>query len=131
VKTNLDSIYKTDDSLETEGVWLMITENSGFRVKRFGGKNQLKIAEKLARLQKPYLRQIQNGTMDKSIEQKINVTIFVEECIVDWQGIEIDGEQVPYDKQKCLDLLLSMPDLTDSLVQYAMDIANYREHLGN
>jgi hypothetical protein len=131
MKTNLDSLYKTDTDCETTGIWLMINEEVGFRVKRFGGKNKLKIAEKLAKLQKPYSRQIELGTMDQKILDQIHVKVFVEECIVDWKGIEIDGQPVEYSNEQCIEMLRELPDLTDSLVQYASDIGNYREQVGN
>ena len=131
MKTNLDESFKTSGDLETNGVWFEVNDNVAFLIKRFGGRNRTEVAKKMAQLQKPYAKQIQMNTIDQSLLEKINMKVFVESSIVDWRGLTIDGEETPFTKEKCLELLLDMPDLAESLVSYASDASSYMEYLGN
>lgn len=131
MKTNLDGIYKTDKDLESNGVWFDISETAGFLVKRFGGKNAAEMKKIHAKHFKKYARQIQQGALPAEKEEELSVRVFVECCVIDWRGIEIDGEKVEFSKEKCIDLLLELPDLAEALVAYATDKDCYKEELGN
>lgn len=131
MKTNLDDLFKNDESLEKEGVWFTIKEGIGFLVRRVGGSNSKKMEAALARYFKPYAYQIQNGTLDEKKERQIVTRVFVEACVVDWKGIEIDGKIAPFSVETAIEFFMNMPELFDAVQQYARDSKNYREHLGN
>ena len=131
MKTNLDKLYKTDESIEKQGVYFNVSDTTGFQLKRFGGFNSDTVKSKLAKYHKPYAYQIQKGTMDPKKEQEINCRVFVESCMVDWKGVEIDGKEVPFSADAATELLLKLPDLADALLQHSTDSNNYREDLGN
>lgn len=131
MKTNLDSMFKTDDALESGGIWFDLTDTTGFLVKRFGGLNSPKVKAAMSKYFKPYARQIENGTMDLKKEKEIMYRVFVESCLVDWKGVEIDGQEVPFSTDAALKLLCRLTDLADTLVEYAQDMKNYKEELGN
>ena len=71
MKTNLDKLYKTNSSLEKDGVWFEISDDVAFLIRRFGGKNSEKVKLALAKYHKPYARQIEKGTLDPSKETEI------------------------------------------------------------
>lgn len=131
MKTNLDSLFKNDSKLEEAGIWLSLSENTGFLVRRFGGYNSPKVKAALAKHYKPYARLVDAGTMDPAKEREIMVKVFVESCIVNWKGIEIDGKEVQFSQELCVKFLTELPELSDTLVNYASDSKNYREDLGN
>lgn len=131
MKTNLDEIFKTDETMESEGIWFLIREGVGFRVKRFGGHNSMPVKKALARYYKPYTHQIEKGTLDVKKEREILTRVFVESCVTDWKGIEIDGQEKPFSVADCVSLFTSRPDLADTIQSYASDMANYKETLGN
>lgn len=131
MKTNLDAMWKASEEHETEGIWLEVSKDTAFRVKRFGGRNDVAIAKKIAELQKPYASQIRMGTLDLYTQKKINVVVFVETSVVDWRGVQVDGEEIPFSKEKCVELFLELPDLFNSILSYAENKDNYLEELGN
>jgi hypothetical protein len=131
MKSNLHQFYKTDTSLETSGKWFELSEDVGFLVRRFGGANADKMKQALAKYHKPHAYQIQKGTLEPEKEKEILTRAFVESCITDWKGIEIDGEVKEFNKVDCVNLLLELPDLTDTLLDWSQNIDNFKEELGN
>lgn len=131
MKTNLDTLFKTDSKAEKEGIWFEISDTAAFKVRRFGGQNSPRVKAALALKYKPFTRQIEAGTMPQERELKIFAEVFIDSSVVDWRGIEIDGKEVEFSKEKCLELFTSMPDLFDAIHKYASDLSTYKEQLGN
>lgn len=131
MKTNLDKLFKNDESREKEGVWFQLSDEVGFLIKRFGGNNHPSVKAAIAKHHKPYSRQIEMGTLSDKKSAEIMTRVFVESCITDWKGIEIDGEVKQFDKELCIKFLIGLPELADTLLAYASDTGNYRESLGN
>ena len=99
MKTNLDHLFKTHQESEENGTWFTLSDDIGFLVKRFGGFNSSGIKKAMATKYKPYAKQIQMGTLAAEKEKEIMVDLFVESCMVDWKGVEIDGEVKAFDKK--------------------------------
>lgn len=131
MQTNLDFLFKTDEKIETEGLFLEIAEGIGFHVRRFGGKNSPKVKAAYARYAKPYARQIENNTLAEELQRQIEVQVFVESSMVGWKGISIDGQEVEYSKDLAIKLFVKRPELFAVVMQYAADFKNFKEDLGN
>lgn len=131
MKSNLDSLFKTDRESEKTGVWFLVKPEVGFLVKRFGGANAPEVQKKLALYYKPQARLIDKGQLDEETTRRIFLRVFVESSMIDWKGIEIDGEVKPFNSQLAVDFLMGLPELADALIEYAGDVANYKEDLGN
>lgn len=131
MKTNLDSLYKTNSNFETNGVWFEISDDIAFLVRRFGGNNAEKVKKAHALYCKPYIRQIQNGTLEPQKERTLLIRAFVEACVADWKGVEIDGEKADFSTEKAVEFFCALPDLAEELISYAQDTQNYKEELGN
>lgn len=131
MKTNLDSIFKTNTNDEVDGIWMDINETVGFRVARFGGANDRLMKAASAKYYKPYARQADKGTLDSKKEREIMVNVFVGSCLRDWKGVEADGQEIPFSHEAAVKLFLALPDLFDTLHEYASDISSFREDLGN
>lgn len=129
-------MFKSNQTLETEGVWFDISKDTGFLVRRLGGSNK-KYEQRLASRLKPFARQIQLGTYPEEKKEIAIIETFVETCLVDWKGVEIDGKLADFDIDTAKKLLLdpTYRDLVDALVAHANDAASYkeveREELGN
>lgn len=126
MKTNLDKIFKTSAVIEKSGVWLDISEETGFLVRPFN-KNNPNIKSAMAVHFKPHQRQIEMGTLDPSKEAEINAKVFVNSCLIDWKGVEIDGVDTPFSKEVAIKFLVSLPELFETLMSYAQDYKNYQE----
>lgn len=131
MKTNLDSLFKTDKAMETEGIIFELREGIRFKLRRFGGFNAEKVKPIHAVHYKPFARQIELGTLSADKEREIFMTIFIKVCLVDWEGIEFDGKAAECNLENALKLFKALPDLVDTLSSYAQDSKNYREDLGN
>ena len=95
MKSNLDSMFKTDKALERDGVLFMISETVGFRVRRFNSDNPNIRAARAHHL-KPYARLIENESLPLEKEREIYVKVFVAAYLVGWKGVEIDGKEAEY-----------------------------------
>lgn len=131
MKTNLDAFYKTDKKNELEGIWFDISDDVGFRIKRFGGFNAPSVKAASAKYYKPYARQLKAGTLPVEKEREVMIKTFVDSAIIDWTGIEIDGKLVEFSKEACTNLLLELPDLAEALIEYATQFEHFKEDLGN
>lgn len=130
MKTNLDQFFKVDDQASKDGVWFEISDTTKFLVKPFSKSNP-QIKKVMERHFKPYARQIDMGTLAQSKIDEIQRKIFVEACLLDWKGVEIDGAPVEFSKEKAMELFACLPDLEDTLMRHAEDKSNYREIVGN
>jgi hypothetical protein len=130
MKTNLDKIFKADKHSEENGVWFEIDSKTAFLVRPFKSSNP-RVKAAMAAHYKPYARQIEMGTLDYDKNLEINVKLFLDICLVDWRGVEIDGQEVEFSREAALSLMKSLPDLFDVLWKYANDFNNYKEDLGN
>ena len=131
MKTNFDSVFKTDEKKEVEGIWYELSPEAGIKVKRFGGKNSKSVQAAIAKYMKPYSSQIKRGTLPQEKHEEVMTRVFVESSMLDWKGIEIDGEVKEFNKEDALALLLHLPGLRDDLVDFASNIDAYKEDLGN
>jgi len=131
MKTNLDELYKTNTNFEKDGIWLDISEKVGFLVSRFGGANSERVKLALAKYHKPYSRLIEKGTLPIEKETELTIKAFVEACLIDWKGVEIDGKETPFSKEVAIEFFKGLPDLLDELVSQASNSSNYKIELGN
>jgi len=131
MKTNLDKLFKSNSSHEISGVWFDLDDKVGFLVKRFGGMNTPSIKKALASYHKPYARLIERGLLPEEKERRIYTKVFVEACLIDWKGIEIDGKETKFSNAIAVDFFTSLPELLDTLVDYAQTNTNYASDVGN
>lgn len=131
MKTNLDTLFKTDTQLESNGVWFEISTGVGFLVRRFGGANSARVKLASAKLYKPYARMIENDTMPESDQRRIMIRVFVQSSVIDWKGIEVDGKETPFDIELAVKFFEGLPEVFDTIHKYASDYANFKEDVGN
>lgn len=137
MKTNLDADFKTNPIFEREGVDIVIREKSeempnglSFRVRRFNSQNP-RVKAAMAAYYKPYARQVELGTLDQAISDEITRKLFVDVCLVSWEGVEIDGKPAECNKENALGLFRHLPDLFDTLWRAANNMDNFKEVVGN
>lgn len=129
--SKLHTLFKTNRTLETEGIYLQIDDGIKFKVKRFGGSNETKVKQAMNKHYKPMSRLIESGALSSKQENEIMVKVFVESCMLDWEGIEEDGKEVPYSESKAIALFTELPELFRVIMDYAGSTDNFREDLGN
>lgn len=131
MKTNLDKLFKTDATLERDGVDFALDDKTSFRVRRFNSQNP-RVKAAMASYYKPYARQVELGTLPQEKSSEITMKLFIDVCLASWEGVEDEkGNPIECNKDNALKLFKALPDLFETLWKYANDFANYKEDLGN
>lgn len=132
MKTNLHKRFKTNETLEKDGIWFEIDSGVSFLITRFGGFNSPTIKKQMAKYYKPFAKQIELGTLSQEKEKEVMNKVFVESCVKDWKGVcADDGSEIAFNIEKCVELFCELPDMADVLIGHAADYNNFREDLGN
>lgn len=130
MKTNLDKFFKTNENLEKNGVWFDISNDVGFLLRPFKQTNP-RIKAAMASHYKPFARQIEMNSLSLEKQLEININVFIDVCLADWKGVEIDDKPVECTPDNARKFFTALPDLFDTLWKHASDFNNYREDLGN
>lgn len=119
--------YKSDETLESQGIVLNYGKDGKFIVARAGGANK-KFAKALEARGRPYRRQIENGTVNNEVLENLLREVFVETVILGWEGVKDQqtGEDIPFSKENCLALFEQVPNLFVDLREQATLFANFR-----
>lgn len=131
MKTNLDAKFKTDASKETDGVWYPLTPEVSFKLRRMGGKNSQKLKQYAATAYKPYAKQIEADALSQEKSFELACAMLVDLILVDWKGVESDGQPLEFTRENALKLLSGLPDLADKLSEFANEKDNFIETVGN
>lgn len=120
-------VFKTDPELEKKGVWLDLGDAGKYLLARAGGSNKA-FQKRFESLTKPYRRAIQTETMDNDVADKILVKIYTDCVILGWENVTgRDGEQLEFNRDNCIKLLMDLPDLFTAIRDTATSSAVYRE----
>lgn len=130
MKSNLDGIFKRDTTLEREGVWFEVSSGTQFLLRRFGGSN-IEVKKAMLKFYKPYAKLIEKNLLPESKEKEVYVKAFVDSSLIDWKGVEIEGEEAPFTFDNAVKLLVSLPELTEALMEHSQDQSNFQEEVGN
>lgn len=132
MKTNLHSLFSSNKDFERDGVEFVISSTCSMVVRRFGGANAEKVKAANAKYYKPYARLIQNNAMPEDQQTALMIRAFVDACIVSWKGVEDEeGKELPFTIDNAVKLFTELPELFESVFEYANDVKTYKEDLGN
>jgi hypothetical protein len=117
---------KTDTNLAEEGVWVDIDPTTRLKVARYGNA---KFRNKLRALMKPYERMIDNNTMDDGKADELLIVAVVDSVLLDWEGLERDGEALPYSKDTAKEILLdpALRDFREIVFSVSNELELFRE----
>jgi hypothetical protein len=120
--------YQTDHEAELGGIDVDLGDGQVITVRRAGGANK-QYQARLRALAKPYQRQVEIGTIDPGMLQRITMQAFAESSVVGWRGItDPDGKEIPFSPPAALELFKALPDLFDAVFQAAGEIDSFRAH---
>jgi hypothetical protein len=135
---SLYKMFHTDADAEKAGIVLDYGDTR-FTVARAGGANadfKRLFTTKL----KPYRRQIDAGTMDDDVANRLMAETYAETVIIGWEGrTVVDGEELwgpeietpagelKFTAEACVTLLLDLPELFTDLQAMANQAANFRD----
>lgn len=131
---SLYSQFTTDQKLEKDGIVLEYGLNSkglpiGIRIARAGGSNALYNKTAEAKI-KPYRRQIQTETIDKTMLEKLMREIYASSVVIGWENVEDrEGNPLPFSVPNCITLFTDLPDLFADVQEQAQRAALFRVQL--
>jgi len=117
---DLKKMFGTDKSKEIEGTWNDIGENVRVKVARIGNPEYQKEFQKIS---KPHQRAIRRGSLNNEVAEKLLIRVMAKTILLDWEGLQEDGADVPYSYENAVRILTEYRDLRD----YVSDIANEME----
>ena len=137
---SLYKAFKTDESVETKGVWIEYdTQGDGkparFKIARAGGSNR-KYTAVLERKMKPVRRALATGALDDKVSERILAETYAEAVILGWENITWpDGngaeKALSFSRENCVMVLLALPELFADLQLQANRVAPFRDALGD
>ena len=123
---DIRKLFGVNKAKEAEGSWCPIGGGIEVKVKRAGQANKEFAAEQMKML-KPFSKQIAMNTMDMDILRQINAKLFAKHVIVDWRGVSIDGETIPFTKEKFIEFANEMPDFFSDVFAAATELQNFQD----
>lgn len=88
--------FRTNKEWELNGVWVDLGDGAQVKVARHGNPNHKRVVRELL---KPYKQQVRNETLSDEIAERIQKDALIECLLLDWRGIELDGEELPFNRE--------------------------------
>ncbi len=115
--------FRTDKQAEEEGVWIPLSATARIKVARIGNP---KHTSALKRLSQPYVKPGMRLTdLDDAVYTSVARQAIAETILVDWEGIEKDGNPLHYSKEAALDAC-GMEDFYTLVVNAASSLETFR-----
>jgi hypothetical protein len=129
---SLYKTFKTNHEKEENGIDIEYGTNSKnapikFRVAR-ASRSNIHYQTVLELVTRPYRRMINGDKLDKRVENKLNITIFVKSILLGWEGVEDENnEPLTFNQENATKLFTDLPDLFAELQQAAADANNFKD----
>lgn len=118
--------FKTDAKLEKEGLTLDFGDGVTMLVARAGGSND-RYAKRMEVLSKPYRRQIESGTVDRKVLERVVIEVFAETVVLGWNGVtDEDGKPLEFNRINAIKVFTDLPDLFAEVQEQASKSALFR-----
>ena len=126
--------FKTSEKLEVDGV-RFLNGTYAYTIARSGGANK-KFQKLFERLARPHRRQMDNGTLDPVVAERIMREVYAKTVVLKWEtlqdeewveGIELeDGSLVPATSSVLAEVFLDLPDLFTQIMEDAKSTSYFR-----
>lgn len=131
---SLYKLFKTNENLETDGIWLEYGQTEKgepvrIKIARAGGHN-VAFSKALEKATRPYKKAIQTGMLDNKTADKLYKEVFADTVVLDWINVEgPDGQPMEFKRENVLKLFEDLPDLFADLREQANNVALFREEV--
>ena len=126
--------FKTSDKLEVEGV-RFTNGTYAYTLARSGGANK-KFQKLFERLSRPHRRQMDNGTLDAVVAERLMREVYAKTVVIKWEtlkddewveGIELeDGSIVPATPDVLVEVFEDLPDAFSQIMEDAKSTSYFR-----
>ena len=121
---SLYDAFKTDASAEQDGI---ILDFGDFTVKiaRAGGENK-KFQKALRRRLDKHKRAIQFEALPEDVALRVLAECYADAVVLGWENIVDEiGEEIPYSREKCVELLMELPEFFAAIRAEAEKVSNF------
>lgn len=126
--SNPYKMFETDRNLETDGITIDYGDFK-FKVARAGGSNT-KYNKMIDRETKPFRRQINAGSIDNDVLDKILKKVFAKTVVLSWENVkDKDGNLIEFSYENCLKLFEDLPDLFTDLREQAANMELFKTEI--
>ena len=131
---SLYKLFKTNENLETDGIWLEYGQTEKgepvrIKIARAGGHNS-SFSKALEKATRPYRKAIQTGMLDNKTADKLYKEVFADTVVLDWINVEgPDGQPMEFKRENVLKLFEDLPDLFADLREQANNVALFRDEV--
>jgi len=120
---DIKKMFGTDPEKEVNGVWQNLGEEVRVLVARLGNK---KYNDYVAKLMKPYRRQMRRGTLkDEIVESSINKALS-KYILLGWEGLEQHGTPLAYSSEEALRVLEEFPEFREQVMEMANELESFQ-----
>ena len=121
---SLYDMYKTDPSLEKDGIWLDYGE-SKILIARAGGANSA-YSKMLEREMRPYRKILEHSLMKDETANRILQKVYAVTVVKGWENVPSAEDPWEFTPEKCVQLFTDLPDLWRDVREMAGEIAAFR-----
>ena len=120
-------LFATDPKAEAEaGLVLEYGSFGRITIRRAGGANKA-FARALESKLRPYRRQMQAGTLDETLAERLLAEVYAETVLLGWENIHgRDGQDIAFSHRAAAQLLTDLPELFRDVQEQAQKAANFR-----
>jgi len=120
--------FKTDPSVERDGVILDYGDGVKIRIARAGGVNNKAFLRAIEAFARKHRRQIQLDTLPEDVSRQILREVVATTVVLGWEGVTDEaGNSLPFTKENAIKLFEDLPDLFSDLYAQAQNAALFRE----
>jgi len=120
---DIKKAFATDKEKEKNGVWLDVGPNCKTLIARVGNPNYLR---EFKRLTKVHTQSIRRGIMEEEVADAILIKVMAKTILLDWEGMEEDGEPIPYSVDAAIRLLTMYKDFRDLISEISNTMDAYK-----
>lgn len=115
-------INNVDKEQTRNGVWTEF--NSGSFL--IAHTSSLAFQREFSRLQQPYLKKIERGTIDPEVSTSILCKAMAKGLLLDWKDVGSGNKKLPYTVEMAAKVLESNQDLREFVMEYSTNLENFR-----
>jgi hypothetical protein len=116
--------FDADNTLTSKGVWKSF-KDSEFLIAH---TSNLKFQRALTRLQQPYTKKLQNGTLDPKVNQEIICQALSEGILLDWRKVVNSAKEiVEYKPELGKQALIGDVEFREFVSEISLNLDNFRK----
>lgn len=116
--------FKTNQQSEQEGVWVPLDKGTKVLIARTGNP---RYKEYLRNKLSPYRLQLKTNSMDEEVAQRIIIETLAKTILLDWEGIQENGETIPYNYANAVDILTKYKDFRELISTTAEEMDLFKD----